>query len=426
MKKLLAVLMTVLLLCGSFAIFPASAEGDKIVFLPTQTADYTDGGWYATGGVSAGESYGDEGLDITATFRTLWAFYDAVANKYPYLIIEVESGMENLSRFTATHMWHSGEDNQKDIDLTGADQGPICVNLFELLKGEESPNGALYLTPYIDGRVVFKKLYISNTDLEGNVYVPPTQPIPMWGTGKMLRYDLPAYDDGDYTTPIEGTNYGYGWLMVQPDGSIPVQITEHKDGKGFWMERKEGFEGWTAANIAWVVPYEQLEKTPYLIFDIANEGRPDEGPQVNIYAYWEGIVGSGAFFDGMEMTVGANGLNGVNAFNLKYAVDNVKEDLHGEYGIAIIVALDWSKERSDGTCLEPLKINDVYLAGFEGGVDSAESFEDHYNNPTQATTTTAADNGTEGGEFPIVPVAIAAAAVIVIAAVAVIVIKKKK
>ena len=277
-------------------------------------------------------------------------------------------------------MWHSGEENQKDIDYTAADGQVLCVNLFELLKGEESPVGYLYITPYIEGRVVFSKFYLSNTDPDGNVYVPPTQPRPMWNnSGTLVRYDMPAYADGDHTTPIEGTNYGYGWLMVQPDGSIPVQITEHEDGKGFYMERKEGFENVVAANIAYVIPYEQLEKTPYLIVDISNEGRPDEGPQVDIYAYWEGVTGSLARFDGVDGWTGANGMNGVRAYNLKYAVDNVKEDLHGEYGIALIVALNWAGERTDGTCMETLKIEDLYLAGWEGGEDSTEDGSDGSN-----------------------------------------------
>lgn len=425
MKKLLAVLMTALLLCSSFAIFPASAEGEKFIMMPHKSPDGADGGWYASGGVSASEAYGDEGIDITATFRTLWAIPDSIANKYPYLYIQIESGIENLTRFTATHMWHSGEHNQKDIDYTAADGQVLCVNLFELLKGEDSPVGYLYITPYIEGRVVFSKFYLSNTDPDGNVYVPPTQPIPMWSTGKPLRYDLPAYADGDHVEDVDGKLFG--WMMVQPNGTIPVQITENEDGKGFYMERKEGFESVTAANIAYVVPYEQLEKTPYLIVDISNEGRPDEGPQVDIYAYWESVEGSLARFDGVDGWTGANGMNGVRAYNLKYAVDNVKEQLHGENGIAIIVALNWAGERTDGTCMETLKIEDMYLAGWEGGEDSTESFQDHFNHPTTATTaTTAADNGAEGGEFPILPVAIAAAAVIVIAAVAVIVIKKKK
>ena len=47
MKKLLAILMATLLLCGSLAIFPVSAE-NKLVFLPKYSeTGYTDGGYWA-------------------------------------------------------------------------------------------------------------------------------------------------------------------------------------------------------------------------------------------------------------------------------------------------------------------------------------------------------------------------------------------
>jgi hypothetical protein len=357
-------------------------------------------------------------MDATGagTPRCLWAFTNNVIEKYPYLHFEVENP-ENTTKFTFTKYWGGAP----ELEYTNFD-GPQCINVLTMLKDQDTI-GYTYIVPYVnvDTQLKIKYMYLSNVDQDGNVYVPPTQPRPMWREdGKQIRFDMPAYTENNLYEMVNET-YGYGWLMS--DG---IKISNHEDGKGFWMERAEDSE-LDYINIAYVVPYEQIEKTPYLVVDVANEGRSDEGAQVSIYSYWEGMIGSAAYFDGMEgLFHGANGLNGVNIYNLKYAVDQVKEDLHGPYGIAIIVQLNLSGVRSDGTCLDPLKIDDLYLMGWEGGTDTNIELEQYMNNPTTPTTTAPAADGDTAGKFPIIPVAIAAAAVIVIAAVVVVVLKKKK
>ena len=251
----------------------------------------------------------------------------------------------------------------------------------------------------------------------------------------MIRYNLPAYTE-DHVE--EDT--GFSWLMsVDGNGNCNVDCKPGADGKGFVMKRADGADA-AAVNIAWVVPYEQLAQTPYLILEFGNEGRPDEGPQVAIYSYWEHVVGSLAVFDGMGLKYhGANGFNGVNAFNLKYAVDGVREDLHGEDGIAIIVGLDLSSARTDGTVLDDLIVKDAYLMGWEDGYAGTGLFTEMGNEPAPTDPTTPgtqsgtptnptdkpADGGESKGSFPWVWVCVAAG-VVVIAVAVVIVIKTKK
>ena len=77
-------------------------------------------------------------------------------------------------------------------------------------------------------------------------------------------------------------------------------------------------------------------------------------------------MGSGAFFDVIPSEIGATSLNGTTRFPLKYAVDNVKEELHGEDGIAIIIAVGIN-ERADGTTLDPLLVENAYLYNVKEG-----------------------------------------------------------
>ena len=292
---------------------------------------------------------------------------------------------------------------------------------------EEYPSLCICMT--MAAEMEFPLMYLTDTDDDGNVfvYVKPTQPpVPDGQEGHMIRYNMPAYTE-DHVE--EDT--GYQWLM-----NADVHIVPGADGKGFTMSRADSSTV-KASNIAWVIPYEEIEKTPYLIVDIGNEGRPDEGPQVSIYAYWEHVFGSGAYFDGMRAKYhGANGLNGVNAFNLKYAVDNVKEELHGEDGIAIIIALNWEDARTDGTVLDDLIINDVYLMGWEDGYAGDGLFVDMgKTTPTEPTdpstpatqpTDKPADGGESKGSFPWVWVCVAVGVVVVAAAVVIVIKMKKK
>ena len=126
--KILSVLMTVLLLCGSLAMLPVSAES-KVVFLPNYTSNYTDGGYWANDTIAC-KSYGDEGIKMTGYFRAIWAFTAPTVEKMPFLILETESGAKNLTRLTATYTFPQGE---SDIDLSSLKDGTVCINLLDFL-----------------------------------------------------------------------------------------------------------------------------------------------------------------------------------------------------------------------------------------------------------------------------------------------------
>ena len=397
MKKLLSVLMTVLLLCGSLAIFPVSAE-NKLVFLPTQTDTYADGGYYATGDMVA-EAYGDEGIIINGTFRTLWAITNPVADKMPYLIIQVEEGFENLTRFTATHLWHFGEQNQKDIDLTGADSGAICINLFELLSDEDKDSAignAVYLTPYFEGRVVFKKLYLSDTDLRGNVYVPPTQPsVPSYPAQYEILKQLPIAAEQITTPEDDPDRWKKGQFLIAEN----VNVKPINEGKGMELTLKETPNNYAEGNIAWVFPYEWLVECPYLVLEFANEGRPDEGPKTNIISYWEGVSteegGKFAKLQDVEGTAGANKYNGVNRWNLKFSLDQIDQQYKANHNGASIAAVKgqgvalqlWiGVDSADQTTFDPLVVTNAYLLGYEKGVAALVSTTTRTNNDKPVTT----------------------------------------
>ncbi|MBR7092506.1 MAG: hypothetical protein IKI50_04900 [Clostridia bacterium] len=429
-KTLSCLLCAMLLLTLLAAAVPAAADDNYYRFKATTSGWHdSDGGYYATGiQIEAGK---DE-YEIILTEhesgvnRCLWSTFNEIVMDYPFLWIEMENP-DAAEKITISKYW----DMEPELEIP-VQEGLYCVHLYELLL-EQDTIGYTYIVPYVkkDQTLTIKQMYLSATDENGDIYVMPTQPpVPDGQAGHMIRYDMPAYTE-DHVE--EDT--GYSWLMSEGCDVVPGA-----DGKGFTLARADGSD-LPAINIAWVVPYEQLAQTPYLVVEIGNEGRPDEGPQVAIYSYWEHVVGSLAVFDGMgSRNHGANGLNGVNAYNLKYAVDNVKEELHGEDGIAIIIGLNLANARTDGTVLDELVVKDAYLMGWEDGYAGDGLFVDmDLTAPTDPTTPSTqsgtpatqptdkpADGGESEGSFPWLIVGIVAAVVVVGVVVAVIVIKKKK
>ena len=146
-------------------------------------------------------------------------------------------------------------------------------------------------------------------------------------------------------------------FYLHPDAKVTV-----KD-KGFELTRKEGSTA-EAFNIAWVIPLEQLKKTPYLMLEIGNTGRDDEGTIIYMHAYWEnGTPNTVVKFNDFAKTRRANTLNGFNKFPLLDAVNTLKVKTD-EVALAIGVSI----ERADGTTLDPLVIKDAYLYGEDENV----------------------------------------------------------
>ena len=415
MKKRLFSLAAFACLLVSLCAVPLTGAAASIMpFGAWESSAWNDGGYYVTGLAVSGS--GDSGLTITqedpsstVPNRCIWAFENAVIEKTPYLIYETADAisfekMEVTARFNAEVV-----PEMIQLETTA---GTHCVDLLTLLAGKDTI-GYTYVMAYaaLGTSVTFQKLYLSDTDLNGNVYAPPTMPpVPDGDEAHAVKYQLKAYaaDTVDEN--------GYGWLMsVADDGTPTIVCTPDAQNIGFTLQRAEGRKE-EYVNVAWVVPYEQLAKTPYLVLDIANTGRKDEGSKINMFSYWEGAGGNAAYFDNIgHGEVFANTLTGVNKWPLKYAVDQLGETARGDRGIAIILRL--YIDRTDGTTSEPLRINQAYLLGYEDGYEEGGN---HY-------TTPGSDEGSNDGHsaFPwlIVGIVVAAAAG---AAVAVILLKRKK
>ena len=116
----------------------------------------------------------------------------------------------------------------------------------------------------------------------------------------------------------------------------------------------------------------------------------------------------------------------------------MREDLHGEDGIAIIVGLDLSSARTDGTVLDDLIVKDAYLMGWEDGYAGTGLFTEMGNEPTTPSTAKPDTQPTQGGNnnepaandgkgTPIwLWIAIGGAVVVAAVVVAVVVLGKKK
>lgn len=414
-KRLISfALLTCMLL--SLCSFPLTASAASTMpFGDWESASWNDGGYYVTGLTVSGS--GDSGLTITqpdpnsaVPNRCIWAFENGIIEKMPYLIYEVEDPLP-FEKMEVTALF-SAEVVPEMLPLETS-AGVHCVNLLTLLAGKDTI-GYTYVMAYaaLGTSVTFKQLYLSDTDVSGNVYTPPTQPpVPNGDANHAITYPLKAFAADTLS------DNGCNWLMsVGADGKPTIQCTPDAQNKGFTLQRVEGRTE-DYVNIAWVVPYEQLAKTPYLVLDIANSGRKDEGTKINMFAYWEGAPGSDVYFDTFgHDEVFANSLSGVNKWSLKYIIDQVPEEKRADNGIAIILRL--YIDRTDGSTVEPLRINEAYLLGYEEGYEEGGA---HYTQPVGDGTP--ADNGTDS--FPWLVVGIVAG-VAVIAAVAIVILFKRK
>ena len=425
-------LLTLCLACVGLPMAASEGEEKTVYFSSEQwnenTQDPNTGRYYMSHDTLSIQAYGDQGLELTGSGHVIYAFQDSFVQECPFLHFKIgPEGVKYIHVMRREAYWVASDVPEVSLELA---EGEQTLQLAELLADHPAKNtGWVYVTIGIgdgSGNVGnMEYIYLSNTDASGSVYEKPVQPtVPLLDPDKEIRYQLKSYDR---QTVDEN---GYGFLMsIGTNGETNIKATP--SDKGVTLESPDGATG-EAMNIAWVVPYEQLEKTPYLVIDIANEGREDEGPRTNIFAYWEGVAGSTAVFDLVPEAIGANSLNGITRLPLKYAVDSVPENLKGENGIAIIVTL--GVERTDGTTFDPLVIRDAYLLGYEEGAQPVDpdqtsgSAENTVGSTTagDATTdissdaTTAASQPSEdaGG----VPVALIVGIVVAVAAVAVVVI----
>ncbi|MHB1454169.1 MAG: hypothetical protein ACYCYM_09505 [Saccharofermentanales bacterium] len=361
-KKLLIFLIAAVMLISQIAII-SGAEESKIYFKTDMTdGSYGDGGYYAKGPDEILTPTGEHGIEMTGKFRCLWAFTNDVIEANPILYFKLADDASAIYKITVSKQW----DVEPEIELT-IKPGENVINIFELLS-DQTTIGYTYVVVYVgdEGQEdiatgMIDYMYISNLGPDGKIYEKPVQPlVPDGDPSKEIRYQLEPFAED---TVDEN---GFGFMM-----SADCDITPEE--KGFTMKRSDSSDA-EAINIAWVVDYAQLETTPYLVFEIGNEGRADQGPRLVVYAYWEGVVGSFAKFDLIPVSIGANSLTGVNKMPLKYAVDGVPENSHGDKGIAIIFALQIN-DRTDGTSTEPLKVTDAYLLGYEEGGETTTSSE---------------------------------------------------
>ena len=448
-RKWLSVVLCVLLLFGTMAAAVSAEEAEapvKVTLSPKMINDPGDG-FYLNPNITCKPDKDKMGftLELIDYDAQLWDNIGWVISadrleKYPYLFLnlpEATGPQDEGMAFSLVFWWldnpDAGVSYYYSYERVNAFPGNVMVDLPGVIErdigGYRGANFmiALYIGLKPDdpvsyrGPVHFNEAYLCSqpVPVEGYGEEPPepTQPaVPDGQAGHMLRYELPAFAQD--TTEVAGKP-GFSWLMGAGAQAVPGE-----GGKGFTMRRAADAQE-NMVNIAWVVPYEQLAQTPYLVIDIGNYGRMDEGPRVQIYSYWEHVNGSYALFDGIKnRSVPANELSGINAFNLKYAVDNVREELHGTDGIAIIVALDLNDARIDGTVLEDLTVSEAYLMGWEPGYEGTGLFSE-MDAPGALTQPTAAGSGGEAG-FPWVPVLIGAGAVIVVAVVAILYLRRKK
>lgn len=415
--KFLAILSVLCLLLACVPFTAAAEEAKKVSFSSTQWQESTEapnnGKYFMKHDTLSLTAHGEQGFAVAGAGQVLFAFEDSFVQKHPFLHFKQGEQSAKFVRVTRREAYWVAE-NAPELTLE-ATEGENTVNLAELLKDHPAKNtGWVYVavgvsesTEIAGSPAQMEYMYLSNTDASGQVYQKPTQPaVPQLDPAKEIRYQLHSFADQNTD------EYGYGFLLSDNIKATPSD-------KGVTLERAEGVsEG--LMNIAWVVPYEQLAQTPYLVIDIANDGRADEGPRTKIYAYWEGVQGSTAVFDAIPEEIGANSLHGQTRLPLKYAIDTVPEHLRGENGIAIIVSI--RVQRTDGTSLEPLVIRDAYLLGYQEGAAPVTG-------TTTAQNTTAPQNG-DGqpkGDMPVgLLIGLAGGAVVLVAVVAVVLMRKKK
>ena len=410
--KAIALIGMIGIVLGSFSFAACADEAKKVYFSATQWQEQAEspnnGKYYMISPTLTIRPYGEQGFAVEGTSQVLYAFQDSFLQQLPFLHFKMGEQSVRYIRVTRREAyWVTQNAPEISLELAAGEQ---TVNVAKLLASHPAPNtGWVYVAvgvsestdlPGDPGQLEY--MYFSNTDETGAVYQKPTQPaVPQLDPSREIRYQLQGY------AADQVDEHGYGFLLsTGEDGKPNVQVTPAD--KGITLQRAEGFqEG--LINIAWVVPYEQLSQTPYLVLDIGNDGRKDEGPRVRIYPYWEGIAGSSALFDAVPEEIGANSLHGVNRFPLKYAVDSVPENLHGE----IIVSM--KIQCTDGTTLEPLVIRDAYLLGYQEGAG-----------PAGDTASASPEPGSQNG-LPVGLIAgIAAAAAAVIIAAVVFIVRRKK
>ncbi len=150
------------------------------------------------------------------------------------------------------------------------------------------------------------------------------------------KYQLKGYTE----------NQEWGAFVLHPCIDIKVE------GNAFEISNNN-YRANGEPNIVWWISGDQLEKTPYLIVDVANKGTEDIGPGMHIWAYWLNRSGQKYFVRSMK----ANNMSGVSCFNLKEELDKLGADTNG---INLNIATVY--DPNDSTSLDPLRFNEVYLS----------------------------------------------------------------
>ncbi|MBR6427702.1 MAG: hypothetical protein IKS28_07750 [Clostridia bacterium] len=163
MKKILTVIVAVIAVsCIMLSSF--SAESTQLKFLATPTADYADGGiWASNLTVTA------DGNDIVFSVtdsRCIWAFANSVIDGMPYLSFEIPDSYAGNMRLTLSNNW----DAIPEVEIT-FQKGLNVVNLPD--KFSEAGNGYYYVC-----------FYCNATETEGRV------------SNMMLSSDDPSAQNG--------------------------------------------------------------------------------------------------------------------------------------------------------------------------------------------------------------------------------------
>ncbi len=147
MKKILTVIVTVIAV-SCIMLSSVSAEGTQLKFLASNTADYADGGiWASNLTVTADGS----DLVFAGNDRCIWAFANSVIDSMPYLSLEIPDSYAGNMRLTLSNNW----DAIPEVEIT-LQKGLNVVNLPD--KFSEAGNGYYYVC-----------IYCNATETEGRV-----------------------------------------------------------------------------------------------------------------------------------------------------------------------------------------------------------------------------------------------------------------
>ncbi|MBR7092788.1 MAG: hypothetical protein IKI50_06350 [Clostridia bacterium] len=350
---------------------------------------------------------GAEGMYITLA---LWWIDNPSAGVHHYF------SWKPVKEMTGTNMVDLMEVNENY--LSGYMGQKLLIALYICVNKDESPDTW--------GPVEVNEVYLSNVPQAQEGYGEPPAPprlpdVPVGDMSKTERYDLLAYED---------SQYDLGWDL----GANGVKVVPTEDHRGFTMERSPDTKE-DCTNVAWVVPYEQLEKTPYLAIEFGNEGRNDEGPLIYMFTFFENVVPTiAATYNDFGGDRRAHTFAGLQTFNQKAAIDNcIDEDNPDSKSDLVAIILGIRFLRTDGSTYEPLQVKQAFLFNYNEDAFATQPSEnttdptaDPGTTPTAPTTAPTSATPAESNGFPWIVVGIVAACVVAAAVVVVVVLRLRK